>query len=82
VPPREQGAGGSGPVFFLAPAPAQQPADTQLRRCSACHGPQGNSQVPAIPSLAGQPQLFIENQMVLIRDPGWPDSMRNSCCTR
>jgi cytochrome c553 len=39
-----------------------------LRRCSVCHGPQGNSQVPATPSLAGQPQLFIENQMVLIRE--------------
>jgi cytochrome c553 len=57
-------------LFFLAagPALAQQPTERQLRRCSVCHGPQGNSQVPATPSLAGQPQLFIENQMVLIRE--------------
>ncbi|MBC5781316.1 c-type cytochrome [Ramlibacter sp. USB13] len=34
----------------------------------ACHGPQGNSQNPEIPSLAAQPQLFIENQLVLIRE--------------
>lgn len=34
----------------------------------ACHGPQGNSQIPAIPSLAGQPRIFIENQLVLIRE--------------
>jgi len=34
----------------------------------ACHGPQGNSQVPNVPSLAGQPRLFIENQLVLIRE--------------
>ncbi|MBE7366667.1 c-type cytochrome [Ramlibacter pallidus] len=34
----------------------------------ACHGPQGNSQVPTTPSLAGQPRIFLENQLVLIRD--------------
>lgn len=34
----------------------------------ACHGPQGNSRIPTIPSLAGQPKLFIENQLVLIRE--------------
>ncbi|AEG94514.1 cytochrome c4 precursor-like protein [Ramlibacter tataouinensis TTB310] len=34
----------------------------------ACHGPQGNSQIPATPSLAGQPKLFLENQLVLIRE--------------
>lgn len=34
----------------------------------ACHGPQGNSQNPQIPSLAGQPKIFLENQLVLIRE--------------
>ena len=47
----------------------QQPAVTpQLQMCMACHGPQGNSQIPTTPSLAGQPRLFIENQLVLIRE--------------
>lgn len=47
----------------------QQPAVTpQLQLCMACHGPQGNSQIPTTPSLAGQPKLFIENQLVLIRE--------------
>jgi cytochrome c553 len=47
----------------------QQPAVTpQLQMCMACHGPQGNSQIPTTPSLAGQPSLFIENQLVLIRE--------------
>lgn len=47
----------------------QQPAVTpQLQMCMACHGPQGNSQIPTTPSLAGQPKLFIENQLVLIRE--------------
>jgi cytochrome c553 len=45
---------------------AQQPPRLEL--CVACHGPQGNSQVPAFPSLAGQPRIFMENQLVLIRE--------------
>lgn len=47
-------------------APAQQPPRLEL--CVACHGPQGNSQNPQIPSLAGQPKIFVENQLVLIRE--------------
>ena len=53
-------------LFCLAPIQAQQPQ--QLALCVACHGPQGNSQNPQIPSLAGQPRIFLENQMVLIRE--------------
>jgi cytochrome c553 len=37
-------------------------------QCAACHGPDGNSLTPGIPSIAAQPQLFIENQLVLIRE--------------
>ena len=36
--------------------------------CLACHGPDGNSVTPGIPSIAGQPRLFIETQLVLIRE--------------
>lgn len=36
--------------------------------CAACHGPLGVSANPQIPSLAGQPKLFVENQLVLIRE--------------
>lgn len=53
-------------LFFLAPTQAQQPPRLDL--CIACHGPQGNSQNPQFPSLAGQPKVFIENQLVLIRE--------------
>ncbi len=42
-------------------APAQE-------SCMTCHGPGGNSTSPVIPSIAGQPKLFIENQLVLIRE--------------
>jgi len=46
-------------VFSLATA--QEP-------CAACHGPGGNSVTPGIPSIAGQPKLFLETQLVLIRE--------------
>lgn len=56
-------------VLLLAgPLAAQPAAPPQQQLCIACHGPDGNSLVPTIPSLAGQPRLFIENQLVLIRE--------------
>lgn len=59
----------AGFVLAAGGALAQaQPAPPQAALCMACHGPQGNSQIPTTPSLAGQPKLFIENQLVLIRE--------------
>lgn len=56
-------------LLLCAAAGAQsQQQPPQAQACMACHGPQGNSQVPTTPSLAGQPKLFIENQLVLIRE--------------
>ena len=55
-------------AFAAGFALAQQPSAERLAICAACHGPQGNSQIPANPSLAGQPRVFIENQLVLIRE--------------
>ena len=40
----------------------------RLPLCAACHGPDGNSLNPQIPSIAGQPKLFIENQLILFRE--------------
>jgi cytochrome c553 len=53
-------------LLALPAVQAQQPQ--QLQMCATCHGPQGNSQVPQIPSLAGQPKQFLENQLVFIRE--------------
>ena len=58
----------AGALLFSLGCASAQVAPPQLAACAACHGPQGNSQVPQIPSLAGQPRLFIENQLVLIRE--------------
>jgi cytochrome c553 len=55
-------------LLFSSNAPAQQPPAATVQVCNACHGPGGNSQIPLTPSLAGQPKLFIENQLVLIRE--------------
>ncbi|MDP3086466.1 MAG: c-type cytochrome [Rubrivivax sp.] len=51
-----------------AGAALAQPPARLLEQCAACHGPGGNAQVPQFPSLAGQPKLFIENQLVIIRE--------------
>lgn len=48
-------------ALFVAPTVAQE-------QCKTCHGPDGNSVSPGVPSIAGQPKLFIENQLVLIRE--------------
>lgn len=36
--------------------------------CEACHGPGGNSVTAGTPSIAGQPQTFLENQLVFFRE--------------
>lgn len=36
--------------------------------CSSCHGEDGNSRTAGIPSIAGQPKTFLENQLVLFRE--------------
>jgi cytochrome c553 len=57
----------AGAVLAAAPA-AAQPAPQRLAQCATCHGPDGNAVLPGTPSLAGQPALFVENQLVLIRE--------------
>lgn len=55
-------------LFLCGAASAQQPPPATVAVCNACHGPGGNSQIPLTPSLAGQPKVFVENQLVLIRE--------------
>lgn len=49
------------------PAHAEPAADT-LALCASCHGPGGNAAIALIPSIAGQPRVFVENQLVLVRE--------------
>jgi cytochrome c553 len=55
--------------LVLAGAAAHaQPQPAGVEACTACHGPGGNSPTATVPSIAGQPRVFIENQLVLIRE--------------
>ena len=36
--------------------------------CAACHGADGNSTIPAIPSIAGQPKQFIVTALFMFRE--------------
>lgn len=36
--------------------------------CGLCHGEDGNSKIKNMPSLAGQPEFFVLNQLVLMRE--------------
>ena len=45
-----------------------QPVPARAQVCAACHGAAGNSSMPDSPSLAGQPRIFVENTLVMIRE--------------
>ncbi|RTZ39242.1 cytochrome c4 [Candidimonas sp. SYP-B2681] len=57
-------------AFFsgLTSGAQAQNISAKLMRCVACHGADGNSQQEGVPSLASQPKIFIENQLVMIRE--------------
>ena len=44
----------------------QPPARTAA--CAACHGEGGRSTTAGIPTLAGQPAVFVETQLIMIRE--------------
>ncbi len=44
------------------------PLAERIKQCAACHGDDGNSKIDKIPSLAGQPEFFILNQLFLMRE--------------
>jgi cytochrome c553 len=53
-----------------AQSPAQLPAPLQAKAaaCAACHGADGHATLAEAPHLAGQPRLFIENRLVMMRE--------------
>jgi cytochrome c553 len=73
------GGRGRGWSLLAAPflfCPGLLLADTTPARigsCEACHGPGGNSITPLVPSIAQQPALYLENQLVFFRE-----GLRNS----
>jgi cytochrome c553 len=47
---------------------AEMPLAERIQQCAGCHGEDGNSRMEKIPSLAGQPDFFLQNQLVLMRE--------------
>jgi cytochrome c553 len=48
---------------------AQAPSfKERLEACGSCHGADGNSRLQNVPSLAGQPVLFMVNQLIFMRE--------------
>jgi cytochrome c553 len=54
-------------ALLLAPAHAADTAKEKAAACAGCHGEDGISQTENIPSLAGQPDQFIQWQLVFFR---------------
>ncbi|HWP26820.1 MAG TPA: c-type cytochrome [Xanthobacteraceae bacterium] len=56
-------------IHFGEPALGQSLSfEERIAQCKACHGQDGNSRMEKIPSIAGQPEFFILNQLVLMRE--------------
>ncbi|MFL6798890.1 MAG: c-type cytochrome [Xanthobacteraceae bacterium] len=55
-------------VLWVACASAQTPLSERITQCTTCHGENGNSRIENIPSLAGQPEFFVLNQLFLMRE--------------
>ena len=45
-----------------------QSLQERVQQCGTCHGENGNSKMEKTPSLAGQPELFLTNQLILFRE--------------
>ena len=61
----------TAPTLLGGLAHASLAAEVPLERlqvCASCHGESGNSKMENIPSLAGQPELFLTNQLILMRE--------------
>lgn len=42
--------------------------EERIEQCGECHGADGNSENAQIPSLAGQPELFLLDQLIYMRE--------------
>jgi len=54
-------------TFFSFTAPVALSAP-DIALCETCHGKGGNSEIALTPSIAGQPETFITNQLIYFRE--------------
>jgi cytochrome c553 len=56
-------------LIALAVLPASAVTiEEQLAPCLACHGPKGQSDIPEVPSLGGQPAFYLSVQLFMFRE--------------
>ena len=58
-------------LWAADPLPSRGSEDAleeKLKVCGACHGANGNSSLKNIPSLAGQPEIFLTTQLIYFRE--------------
>ena len=55
-------------LMMLAPPGAAASRDELLAPCLACHGTNGQSETPEVPSLGGQPAFYIMVQLYMFRE--------------
>ncbi|HEX2256794.1 MAG TPA: c-type cytochrome [Afifellaceae bacterium] len=55
-------------VCAVPAAPQDASLERRIEECGGCHGADGNSPTEGIPSIAGQPEMFLVNQLILIRE--------------
>jgi cytochrome c553 len=55
-------------AFAAASVTAAEPIDARLAPCLACHGAQGRSETPLVPSLGGQPEFYLSVQLLMFRE--------------
>jgi cytochrome c553 len=67
---RARGHGLAAIAFFagILPATAHAAPPAAVQTCAACHGAKGVSSIQGTPSLAAQPDIFIQYQLVFMRD--------------
>jgi cytochrome c553 len=62
--PRRWALAGALALAAVLPQAAHADPETLINtQCAGCHGPGGNSLVSMFPSLAGQPQAYLEKQL-------------------
>jgi cytochrome c553 len=45
-----------------------RPLPALVQRCVSCHGPAGRSTTPTVPRLAGQQEIYLQNQLMAFRE--------------
>ena len=67
-PARPVAASKATPPPAAAPKPVVDYGERYASTCAACHGSEGRSELPLVPSLAGQHSFYVITQLFLFRD--------------